>query len=126
MSEQTGEWSTELTIDFLFEKACRLDDDIKAREAELIAPLVQQKEAIEETIRAKCLEQGASISTNYGIVKYRQAGSRTSWDDTALLGIVADLSAAGGNDQLVARLMSCRQVTTTKEGTSISYRGITV
>lgn len=117
MSEQV-----ETPIETLFEQASRLDDEIKAREGELIAPLVEQKAEIEAIIRERCLRGGATLKTPYGIVSYKQAGNRASWDDTALLAIVADLSAAGGNDQLVARIMACRTVTPTKEGTSISYR----
>lgn len=109
-------------IESLFEQASRLDDEIKAREAEIITPLVEQKAEIEAVIRERCLQGGATIKTPYGNVTFRQPGSRVSWDDKKLLAIVADLSAAG-HANTVARLMACRTVTPTAAGTSISYKG---
>ena len=85
-SQCSGEGVIERSFEQVMSHACRLDDEIKARMAEYIAPLQQQLDDIKIALSAAVIQAGETIKTEYGRVEYVRAGERISWDDRALLG----------------------------------------
>ena len=80
----TGE--IERGVESLMAEACRLDDEIKARMAEIIAPLQADLDELKALISAIVIAGGETVRTQYGRVEYVKASERVSWNDAALLG----------------------------------------
>lgn len=80
----TGE--IERTVEQLMWQASRLDDEIKSRMAETIAPLQYQLDTIKAALSAAVITAGETIRTADGRIEYVRAGERVTWDDRALLG----------------------------------------
>ena len=70
----------------LMEEACRLDDEIKSRTAEIITPLQDDLDHLKSLIADIVIAGGETIRTPFGRIEYVRAGERVSWDDRALLG----------------------------------------
>lgn len=80
----TGE--VERSVESLMEKACRLDDEIKARLAEYVSPLQEQLDVLKTIIHSAVVAGGETVKTQYGRIEYVRAGERVTWNDAALLG----------------------------------------
>lgn len=80
----TGE--IERTVEQLMWQASRLDDEIKSRTAEIIAPLQYQLDTIKAALSAAVIDIGVTVKTEYGRIEYVRAGERVTWNDAALLG----------------------------------------
>jgi hypothetical protein len=83
----TGE--IERTFEQLMSHACRLDDEIKARIAETVAPLQEQLDTIKAALAAAVVAHGETVKSEYGRVEYVRGGERVTWDGKALEGYAA-------------------------------------
>lgn len=83
----TGE--IERTVEQLMWQACRLDDEIKARTAEHIAPLQEQLDTIKAALASAVVTAGETVKTEYGRVEFVRGGERVTWDAKALEGYAA-------------------------------------
>ncbi len=81
-NEEISVWN----ISEAMERASRLDDEIKARTAEIIEPLQAQLDELKEQIAAAVLEAGETLKTQYGRAEYVRGGERATWDSKALEG----------------------------------------
>jgi hypothetical protein len=81
-----GAGETERSVESLMEEACRLDDKIKARTAEIITPLQNDLDELKALIASIVIAGGETVRTQFGRVEYVRAGECVSWDDRALLG----------------------------------------
>lgn len=99
-----------LTTEALIELASRLDDELEARTAEVIAPVKEQLDAAKAELRLRALAAGKTLESSAGRVEYVKASERVSWDDRALLRFAAKFVNC---PEIVAELMACRTVTQT-------------
>jgi hypothetical protein len=84
-----GTGKIERTAEALMQQACLIDDEVKRRTAEFVAPLQDQLDTIKAALAAAVVAHGETLKTPFGRVEFVRGGERVTWDAKALEGYAA-------------------------------------
>jgi hypothetical protein len=96
-----------LTTEELLQIGSRLDDELEARTAEMIAPIKARLDAIKDLLRERAIAAGTTLASDVGRVEFVKPSERVVWDDAGVLMVAARL--AEQSPELCATLMACRR-----------------
>jgi hypothetical protein len=109
----------DLTTEQLLERGSRLDDMLEAMTAEVIAPIKEQLDTVKDLLRVRALAVGTTLSGPAGRVEFIKAGERVTWNDRALLALVAAI--AESQPDTAAAIMGCRETTPVQPSARVRF-----